>query len=769
MKKGRRLTQGLMLGADLAALAAAWLAACALRFAGIPIPLIHEAPSWTPYLYMLGGLLAVWPLAFLAFGLYRPRPLRSRWMEVWDVARACTAVIFVLIALSFFLRAFEFSRLVYAYFWALGILALAAEREVFRHGLRAARRRAHRLRRVRREPAPSPAGAAPAAPGLWPTLRRTLRWTASYRGHLAAAMACMAGAALLGTFSIAALQPAVDLFVAPGGRPQLNLPPALARLLGGAVAYIEGLAGADRLALLGYLCAALMAMAVVRGVLLFAKEYLLVYVEEAAVRDVRSAAYAHTHRLPLSFFAGRSKGDLVVRLTSDTEHLGRAITVVFERGVAELLELAAGALVLFAIHWQLALGALLLLPVSFAVVAKIGRQIFQRTARVQEGLAAFTARVQEALAGVRIVKAFCAEAYEEERARAQTDAVFRRSLRRGRADAVVSPILEVLAWAGSVALLWAGVTLVARQVLTWGQLVAFLAVLASMYQPARRLGKVNAALQRGLGGAQRVLDLLDERPDTLERPGAAPLPRTRDHVAFHGVSFAYEAGRPVLRDVSFAAQVGEAVAIVGHTGAGKSTLVNLIPRLYDPTAGRIAIDGTDIRTVTLRSLRGQIGLVTQESVLFDDTVANNIAYGRREVARARIEEAAAAAGALEFIRRLPRGFETSIGEGGVRLSGGERQRLAIARALLADPAIVILDEATSALDAETERAIQEALERLMAHRTTFVIGHRLSTIIRADKIVVLERGRVADIGTHAELLARGGAYQRIYQDQLIPA
>ena len=768
MRGHSRSTASLMLAGDLAVVAAAWLAACALRFAGVPIPLVRPTPPWTPYLYMLAGVLAVWPAAFLAFGLYRPRRPAGRAAEAWDIARACTAATVVLLAFSFFIRSFEFSRVVFALFWALATAALALERAVFRRVLRAARRRAYRLRRpglgaARRAPAADRHGGA----AVGSILRRALGFARPYRGRLAAAMAGMAGTALLGTVSIAALQPAVDLFLSP--TPRLSLPPALARLLGGLPAHLEALAGTDRLALLGYLCAGLLALVVARGVLQFAEEYLLVYVTEAVVRDVRSAAYAHLHRLSLAFFARRGKGDLVIRLTADADLLGQAVGVLFERGVRETFVLAAGTLVLLAIHWQLALGALLLLPLSFAVVARIGRRIFQRTSRVQEGLAAFTGRVQEALAGVRIVKAFCAERYEQERARAQTDAVFRRSLRRGRADAVVSPILEVLAWAGSVALVWAGWALVIRQVLTPGQLAAFLGVAATMYQPVRRLGRVNAALQRGLGGAGRVFELLDERPETLERPGAARLPRAADHVAFHGVGFTYDADRPVLRDVTFTAKVGEVVAIVGPTGAGKSTLVNLIPRLYDPTAGRIAIDGTDIRAVTVRSLREQIGLVTQESLLFDDTVAANIAYGRRDVPPARIEEAAAAAGALEFIRRLPRGFDTPIGEGGALLSGGERQRLAIARALLADPAIVILDEATSALDAETERGIQDALERLMAHRTTFVIGHRLSTIVRADRIVVLERGRLVEIGTHAELLARGGAYQRIYQTQLIPA
>ena len=760
---------GLMLGADLAVVAAAWLGACAFRFAGFPFPLVHQAPPWSPYIYLLGGILPAWVLAFKAFNLYRPRGVGSRWGEAWDIARACTLVTFVLIVFSFFLRAFEFSRLVFAYFWALSVIALPAERVVFRRGLQAVRRRSLHLRRPRGEGARRPPEAVrPHDPTMAPVLRRTLRYTRPYLQRLAAAMACMAGTAVLGTASIAALQPAVDLFLVPKAGRGLSLPPVIGRASAQAMARVEALAGGDPVAIIGYVCAALLVVAVVRGILQFAQEYLLVYVQEAVVRDVRAQAYAHLHRLSLAFFIRRSKGDLVTRLTSDVELLGQAVNVLFENAVRETLVLGAGALVLLLIHWQLALGALFLLPLSFVAVARIGRQIFHRTSRIQEGLAAFTARVQEALASIRVVKAFCAESYEHDRARAQAQAVFRRSLRRGRVDAVVSPILEVLGWTGSVALLWVGALFFTRQILTPGQLVAFLGILGSMYQPVRRLGRVNAALQRGLGGAWRVFELLDEAPEALERPGAAPLARPRAHITFHGVSFAYDAARPVLRDVNFSVKVGEVLAIVGPTGAGKSTLVNLIPRLYDPTAGRIAIDGIDIRTVALRSLRMQIGLVTQESLLFDDTVANNIAYGRREVPGARIEEAAAIAGALEFIRRLPRGFETPIGEGGVTLSAGERQRVAIARAILADPAIVILDEATSALDAETERGIQEALERLMARRTTFVIGHRLSTVFRADKIVVLDRGRVAEIGTHAELLARGGTYQRIYQDQLIP-
>ncbi|MFN3476980.1 MAG: ABC transporter ATP-binding protein, partial [Candidatus Methylomirabilales bacterium] len=300
------------------------------------------------------------------------------------------------------------------------------------------------------------------------------------------------------------------------------------------------------------------------------------------------------------------------------------------------------------------------------------------------------------------------------------------------------------------------------------ELMAFLGALASLYQPIRRLSGVNNNIQKGLAGVKRVFELLDLHPDVAEAPDAVELPRMKEGIAFRKVSFSYDDdGHDVLKGINFSAKLGEIVAIVGSSGVGKTTLVNLIPRFYDPSEGGIEIDGVDIRNVTLKSLRDQMGIVTQDTILFDDTVFRNIAYGRRNVTREAVRRAAEAANALEFIEKLPQGFETRIGERGVRLSGGERQRIAIARAILKDPPILILDEATSALDAESERLVQEALERLMQNRTTFLIAHRLSTIIRADKILVLEDGRIVEAGTHAELLARRGVYWKLYQNQLL--
>jgi subfamily B ATP-binding cassette protein MsbA len=339
-------------------------------------------------------------------------------------------------------------------------------------------------------------------------------------------------------------------------------------------------------------------------------------------------------------------------------------------------------------------------------------------------------------------------------------------MRISRTDSLSVPVMEIIEAIGVVGAVWLGGFLVTRGDLTPGALIGFLGALASLYVPIKRLSAVSNNLQRGMAGAQRVFETLDLKPEVADRPGAGTLPPVRETIDFDHMSFGYEPDRVILRDIHFRAKMGEIVAIVGASGVGKSTLVNLLPRFFDPTEGRIRFDGVDIREVTLRSLRAQIGMVTQESILFDDTVANNIAYGRSDrTDEARIREVATLANAHEFIRDMPQGYTTRIGEKGVRLSGGQRQRIAIARAILKNPPILILDEATSALDAESERLVQEALERLMKNRTTFVIAHRLSTVIQADKIIVLEAGRVAEIGTHAQLMGAGGTYSRLYQNQ----
>jgi subfamily B ATP-binding cassette protein MsbA len=359
------------------------------------------------------------------------------------------------------------------------------------------------------------------------------------------------------------------------------------------------------------------------------------------------------------------------------------------------------------------------------------------------------------------------EEYEKGRYREASDQVFRSFMRIWRVDALTSPVLEVLGGIGIILAFGVGGILVMSKSLTPGAFMAFLGALGSLYQPVRRIGQINNVVQRGMAGMARVFELMDTQPEILDRTDAVTLGRMQEEIQFHDVSFGYEPDRPVFQGIGFTAKLGEIVAIVGSSGAGKTTLVNLIPRFYDPTAGLITIDGVDIRRVTIRSLRDQMGIVTQDTILFDDTVFNNIAYGRREVPRERVAEAARVANAEEFILALPDGYQTRIGERGVRLSGGQKQRLAIARAILKNPPILILDEATSALDIESERLVQEALDRLMENRTTFVIAHRLSTIIKADTILVLDEGRLIEQGTHTHLMANGGVYCRLYQSQIL--
>jgi subfamily B ATP-binding cassette protein MsbA len=448
------------------------------------------------------------------------------------------------------------------------------------------------------------------------------------------------------------------------------------------------------------------------------------------------------------------------------ESLGDASTELFRNALREPLNIIALIALLFLIKWQLALLSLLVLPVAILPIAKFGAKIRRRGTRVQEWRARLNTILQETVSGVRIVKAFGMEEYEKRRYWDASDQVFTSIMRIWRVDALTSPVLEVLGSVGIIVAVWVGGYLVFTRSLTPGAFMAFLGALVSLYQPVKRISQINNIIQKGMAGAARVFELLDLRSEVTERPDAEVLGRMQEGVQFHNVSFAYGSDRVVLQGVSFSAKLGEIVAIVGSSGAGKTTLVNLVPRFYDPISGMITIDGREISRVTIRSLREQMGIVTQDTILFDDTVFNNIAYGQREVAPDRVVEAARIANAEQFIEALPEGYETRIGERGVRLSGGQKQRIAIARAILKNPPLLILDEATSALDAESEWLVQEALDRLMENRTTFVIAHRLSTIIRADRILVLDAGRLVEQGTHAELMARGGVYSRLYQSQL---
>ncbi|CBE67367.1 MAG: ABC transporter ATP-binding protein [Candidatus Methylomirabilis oxygeniifera] len=595
---------------------------------------------------------------------------------------------------------------------------------------------------------------------------RVLRCAAPYRARVILAVVSLILIAVLNAVSIGSLQPIFDgLFAAEGIGSGISLPDPIMTLLGHRLVRFQAFLQAHRISTLTFIGGALFFVFVAKGALIYIQQLQLRYVAEGIQRDIRNDLYTHLHALSLGFFTRRSTGEIMSRLSSDVESLGDASTELFRNALREPFNIVGLIVLLFLIKWQLAILSLLVLPVALLPIVKFGSKIRRRGTLVQEGRAELNTILQETISGVRIVKAFGMEEYERRRYRHASEQLFKAVMRIAKVDALTSPVLEVLGSVGIVVAIWVGGYLVFSKSLTPGAFMAFLGALASLYQPVKRISQINNNIQRGMAGAARVFEIMDLRPDLVEQPGAATLGRMQEGIRFHNVSFAYGSERTVLRGISFGAKLGEIVAVVGSSGAGKSTMVNLIPRFYDPTEGVITIDGVDIARATLSSLRAQMGIVTQDTILFDDTILNNIAYGQRDVASDLVVEAARIANADEFIEALPERYETRIGERGVRLSGGEKQRIAIARAILKNPPILILDEATSALDAESERLVQEALDRLMQNRTTFVIAHRLSTVIRADKILVLDAGSCVEQGTHPELMALGGVYCRLYNTQ----
>ena len=501
-----------------------------------------------------------------------------------------------------------------------------------------------------------------------------------------------------------------------------------------------------------------------KGACSYFQTILMNFIGQRIVADLRAELYRKIQLQSLAFFTKNPTGTLMSRITNDVGFIQGAVSEAVTALLKDSFTLLCLVFVIFYRDWQLAIVAMFVFPLAVYPIAKFGQKMRQIATRTQVTLGSLTSLLQETISGTRIVKAFSMEEYEDKRFSVENERLFRLSLKSISINAISSPFMEFLGGLGISAIIFYGGYQVIHGQSTPGTFFSFLTALIMLYEPVKRLTNVNNTIQQGIAGAQRVFGIIDLVPEIRNRTDAVPLPRISREIEIRNVTFRYEE-TPVLKDINLRIRTGEVVAFVGMSGGGKTTLVNLIPRFYDVTAGMILIDGRDMRNVTIESLRGQIAIVTQQTILFNDTVRNNIAYGDIVKTEEQIVAAAKAAHAHDFILRLPKGYDTLIGEQGTKLSGGERQRISIARALLKDAPILILDEATSSLDSEAEIEVQDALENLMKGRTTLVIAHRLSTIRNADRIIVLVNGEIREEGTHETLLSRQGEYCRLYSMQ----
>ena len=503
-----------------------------------------------------------------------------------------------------------------------------------------------------------------------------------------------------------------------------------------------------------------------RGLFYFGHNYLIGIMGQRMVSDLRMSLYEHLLKLHFSFFTGRAAGDLISRFTSDLLTLRNSVSLSITGPLRDVPQMLIFIGILFHRSWHLALASFGMVPLAMYMISRFGKRSSQLATLRQESQGELTELLVEAISGIRVVKAFGMERYEEQRFDKANQELLGRQNRSVRITSYSPPMLETLGAIAAAGIFMLGGYLIIQRVITTGDFASFVFAFFLLSDPIKKLNGFALKVHEGLAAARRVFELLDVEPEVIDKPGAIALPAIREGVSIDIDRFTYPGKtEPALQGVHIEVKRGEVIALVGSSGAGKTTLINLIPRYFDVQEGRVAIDGHNIQDVTLKSLRDQIAIVTQEIFLFHDTVAANIAYGKIDCPKERIREAAQAANAHEFIMALPKGYDTQIGEGGMHLSGGQRQRLAIARALIKNAPILILDEATSALDSESEIEVQEAIERILENRTTFVIAHRLSTIRQATRIYVFDHGRVVESGRHDELLERGGQYKKLYEMQ----
>lgn len=606
------------------------------------------------------------------------------------------------------------------------------------------------------------------------TYLRVVRYAKPYWKHISLSIFCTVLYSLLSGVSIYLFIPLLDILFHTDAvdlvrsRSTLAVPFGLSTVLGGfKEAFLNFMFNGTQMDALFRICSIVVAAFLLKNFFGYMQSYLMNFAEEGVIKDLRNALYRHLHDLPLAYFTNERTGELISRMTNDVAILNGGISALFVTLIREPLLITVFLGLALALSWKLTVIAIVVFPFSLSVISWIGIRLHRERGVSQERLADITSVLQETISGVKVVKAFGMEDFENAKFNGYTRMYFASLIRITRIRDLASPMTEILSIAaGSVIIWYGGRQILIEHTLNASAFLSFLFIIFQVMPPVKELTNVNNRIQEASAAGERIFEILDRRPSIGNASDAVQLETFTDGIEFKNVSFSYNGEDPVLSGINLAIRKGEVVAIVGPSGTGKTTLVDLLPRFYDPTAGGIAIDGIDLRNIDLRSLRAKIGIVTQETILFNDTVRNNIAYGLEGCPLEDVIRAAKTANSHDFIMAMPQQYESVIGERGVKLSGGERQRLSLARAILKNPPILILDEATSALDTESEILVQDAIDRLMSGRTSIVIAHRLSTVQHADRIIVLDGGRVVEMGTHGELIANpSGLYRKLYDLQ----